>query len=74
MTAKVWKRFFDGYFFYPFYFSPSPAIALTSSSAQGFENPLSKLLLEMHFLPKSIIPVDVDPVREPGGKFGRAVH
>jgi len=42
---------------------------------QRIENPLSKLLLEGHFLPKSTIPVDVDPVREPGVfKFDRVVH
>jgi ATP-dependent Clp protease ATP-binding subunit ClpB len=42
---------------------------------QRIENPLSKLLLEGHFPPKSVIPVDVDPVREPGVfKFERAVH
>ena len=42
---------------------------------QRIENPLSKLLLEGRFPPKSVIPVDVDPVREPGVfKFGRAVH
>ena len=41
---------------------------------QRIENPLSKLLLEGHFLPKSTIPVDVDPVREPGVfKFDRVV-
>jgi ATP-dependent Clp protease ATP-binding subunit ClpB len=41
---------------------------------QRIENPLSKLLLEGRFLPKSTIPVDVDPVREPGVfKFDRAV-
>ena len=33
---------------------------------QRIENPLSKLLLEGRFLPKSTIPVDVDPVQEPG--------
>ncbi len=33
---------------------------------QRIENPLSKLLLEGKFLPKSVIPVDVDPVNEPG--------
>jgi ATP-dependent Clp protease ATP-binding subunit ClpB len=33
---------------------------------QRIENPLSKLILEGRFPPKSIIPVDVDPVREPG--------
>ncbi|MGQ2979052.1 MAG: AAA family ATPase, partial [Polaromonas sp.] len=39
---------------------------------QRIENPLSKLLLEGRFLPKSTIPVDVDPVREPGVfKFDR---
>jgi len=42
---------------------------------QRIENPLSKLLLEGRFMPKSTIPVDVDPVREPGVfKFDRAVH
>lgn len=41
---------------------------------QRIENPLSKLLLEGQFLPKSTIPVDVDPVRAPGVfKFDRAV-
>jgi ATP-dependent Clp protease ATP-binding subunit ClpB len=33
---------------------------------QRIENPLSKLLLEGKFLPKSIIPVDVDPIHSPG--------
>ncbi|MES2187425.1 MAG: ATP-dependent chaperone ClpB [Pseudomonadota bacterium] len=33
---------------------------------QRIENPLSKLLLEGRFPPKSVIPVSVDPVREPG--------
>ncbi|MBC7469727.1 MAG: ATP-dependent chaperone ClpB [Ramlibacter sp.] len=33
---------------------------------QRIENPLSKLILEGRFPPKSVIPVDVDPVREPG--------
>jgi ATP-dependent Clp protease ATP-binding subunit ClpB len=33
---------------------------------QRIENPLSKLLLEGRFAPKDVIPVDVDPVREPG--------
>ncbi|WP_332774822.1 ATP-dependent chaperone ClpB [Polaromonas sp.] len=42
---------------------------------QRIENPLSRLLLEGRFPPKSVIPVDVDPVREPGVfKFERAVH
>ena len=42
---------------------------------QRIENPLSKLLLEGKFLPKSVIPVDVDPVREPGVfKFDRVVN
>jgi ATP-dependent Clp protease ATP-binding subunit ClpB len=41
---------------------------------QRIENPLSKLLLEGKFLPKSVIPVDVDPVNEPGiFKFDRVV-
>jgi ATP-dependent Clp protease ATP-binding subunit ClpB len=33
---------------------------------QRIENPLSKLILEGRFPPRSAIPVDVDPVREPG--------
>jgi len=33
---------------------------------QRIENPLSKLILEGRFPPKSVIPVEVDPVREPG--------
>jgi ATP-dependent Clp protease ATP-binding subunit ClpB len=33
---------------------------------QRIENPLSKLLLEGRFPPKSVIPVDVDPIRAPG--------
>jgi ATP-dependent Clp protease ATP-binding subunit ClpB len=33
---------------------------------QRIENPLSKLLLEGRFPPKSTIPVDVDPIRNPG--------
>ncbi|NDD24041.1 MAG: AAA family ATPase, partial [Betaproteobacteria bacterium] len=41
---------------------------------QRIENPLSKLLLEGKFLPKSVIPVDVDPVKDPGVfKFNRVV-
>ena len=42
---------------------------------QRIENPLSKMLLEGKFLPKSIIPVDVDPVKEPGVfKFDRVMN
>ncbi len=42
---------------------------------QRIENPLSKLLLEGRFLPKDVIPVDVDPVQAPGVfKFGETVH
>ena len=42
---------------------------------QRIENPLSKLLLEGKFLPRSVIPVDVDPVNEPGVfKFDRVVN
>ena len=33
---------------------------------QRIENPLSKLLLEGKFPPKSVIPVDVDPIHNPG--------
>ncbi len=33
---------------------------------QRIENPLSKLLLEGKFLPKDVIPVDVDPIQSPG--------
>ncbi len=41
---------------------------------QRIENPLSKLLLEGKFLPKSIIPVDVDPIHSPGEfSFARVV-
>jgi len=40
---------------------------------QRIENPLSRLLLEGRFLPKAVIAVDVDPVREPGVfRFGGA--
>jgi ATP-dependent Clp protease ATP-binding subunit ClpB len=40
---------------------------------QRIENPLSKLILEGRFPPKTVIPVDVDPVREPGVfHFGNA--
>jgi ATP-dependent Clp protease ATP-binding subunit ClpB len=40
---------------------------------QRIENPLSKLILEGRFPPKSVIPVEVDPVREPGVfHFGQA--
>ncbi|MHB8948958.1 MAG: ATP-dependent chaperone ClpB [Rhodoferax sp.] len=42
---------------------------------QRIENPLSKLLLEGRFLPKDVIPVDVDPIRSPGQfSFERVVH
>ncbi|MDQ3060317.1 MAG: ATP-dependent chaperone ClpB [Pseudomonadota bacterium] len=42
---------------------------------QRIENPLSKLLLEGRFPPKSTIPVDVDPIREPGVfRFEEASH
>ncbi|MES2877056.1 MAG: ATP-dependent chaperone ClpB [Pseudomonadota bacterium] len=42
---------------------------------QRIENPLSKLLLEGKFLPKDVIPVDVDPIRTPGQfSFERVVH
>jgi len=41
---------------------------------QRIENPLSKLLLEGRFPPKSMIPVDVDPIRDPGVfSFGDAL-
>ena len=41
---------------------------------QRIENPLSKLLLEGKYPPKSVIPVGVDPVRNPGVfEFGEAV-
>ncbi|MEJ5990088.1 ATP-dependent chaperone ClpB [Ramlibacter sp. PS3R-8] len=40
---------------------------------QRIENPLSRLILEGRFPPKSVIPVEVDPVREPGVfRFGDA--
>ncbi|CAN7223871.1 ATP-dependent chaperone ClpB [Polaromonas sp. LjRoot131] len=42
---------------------------------QRIENPLSKLLLEGRFPPKSTIPVDVDPIRDPGVfRFEPTVH
>lgn len=42
---------------------------------QRIENPLSKLILEGRFPPKSEIPVDVDPIRAPGQfQFERVVH
>ncbi|HEY1102886.1 MAG TPA: ATP-dependent chaperone ClpB [Burkholderiaceae bacterium] len=42
---------------------------------QRIENPLSKLLLEGRFVPKDVIPVDVDPILAPGQfTFGRTVH
>ncbi len=42
---------------------------------QRIENPLSKLLLEGRFPPKSTIPVDVDPVLDPGVfRFDRAMQ
>ncbi len=42
---------------------------------QRIENPLSKLLLEGRFVPKSVIAVDVDPIRAPGQfSFERVVH
>jgi ATP-dependent Clp protease ATP-binding subunit ClpB len=42
---------------------------------QRIENPLSKLLLEGRFPPKSEIPVNVDPITAPGQfQFGRVVH
>jgi ATP-dependent Clp protease ATP-binding subunit ClpB len=42
---------------------------------QRIENPLSTLILQGKFPPKSVIPVEVDPIREPGVfKFDRIVH
>ena len=42
---------------------------------QRIENPLSRLLLEGKFPPKSEIPVEVDPITAPGQfQFGRVVH
>ncbi|WP_114968797.1 ATP-dependent chaperone ClpB [Rhodoferax ferrireducens] len=42
---------------------------------QRIENPLSKLLLEGKFLPKDVIPVEVDPIRSPGQfSFERVAH
>jgi len=41
---------------------------------QRIENPLSKFLLEGRYPPKSAIPVDVDPVQNPGVfEFGEAI-
>ena len=40
---------------------------------QRIENPLSKLLLEGRYQPKSVVPVGVDPVKNPGVfQFGEA--
>ncbi len=42
---------------------------------QRIENPLSKLLLEGRFPPKSVIPVEVDPILHPGEfRFERRTH
>jgi len=42
---------------------------------QRIENPLSRLILEGRFPPKSAIPVDVDPILAPGQfSFGPTVH
>ena len=42
---------------------------------QRIENPLSKLLLEGKFLPKDVIPVDVDTIHAPGQfSFERVIH
>ncbi|MDO9291345.1 MAG: AAA family ATPase, partial [Hydrogenophaga sp.] len=42
---------------------------------QRIENPLSKLLLEGKYPPKSVIPVGVDPVRHPGVfEFGEPIE
>jgi ATP-dependent Clp protease ATP-binding subunit ClpB len=42
---------------------------------QRIENPLSKLLLEGRYPPKSVIPVGVDPVRYPGVfEFGEPIE
>ena len=42
---------------------------------QRIENPLSRLILEGRFPPRSEIPVDVDPITAPGQfQFGRVVH
>ena len=41
---------------------------------QRIENPLSRLILEGQFPPKSVIPVEVDPITAPGQfRFGPAV-
>ena len=45
------------------------------ASQQRIENPLSKLLLEGKFLPKSTIPADVDTIHAPGQfSFEREIH
>ncbi len=42
---------------------------------QRIENPLSTLILQGKFPPKSVIPVDVDPIHAPGVfRFERVVH
>ena len=56
-TAELAKVGFDPVF---------GARPLKRAIQQRIENPLSRLLLEGRFLPKAVIAVDVDPVREPG--------
>ena len=56
-TAELAKVGFDPVF---------GARPLKRAIQQRIENPLSKLLLEGRFLPKAVITVDVDTVREPG--------
>ena len=56
-TAELAKVGFDPVF---------GARPLKRAIQQRIENPLSKLLLEGRFAPKSVIAVDVDTVRAPG--------
>ena len=42
------------------------ALAVLAAAFYALNAPLSKLLLQGRFPPKSVIAVDVDPVRAPG--------
>ena len=47
--------------------------AILAAALYALNMPLSKLLLQGQYPPKSVIPVDVDPVQEPGVfHFGQA--
>lgn len=53
----------------------SGSASLEVRSGSGLKTPLSRLLLEGRFPPKSTSPVDVDPIRDPGVfRFEKPVH